>query len=338
MKALVLKRGLVLLGFVCFLSIFKTQSQQDPVFSQYMMNAYLINPAIAGSAGYTEFCLTAREQWVGFKGTPKTHAICGQTRILRNSFINKNASVKKKHRLSSRSGRVGLGGYIFNDRTGAIGRTGFQGTYSYHIDMHSSQLSFGISTKAYQYKLHDGIELPDADDNFFFNKDKVYFVPDANFGVYFTGYGFNGGVSSSNVFQSKLRLWDKATMKESEDITLRSYYMLGGYSFTIDNEFGVEPSFLLKINNIGSAQMDLNAKVYYKDDYWTGLSFRTGEKSHKISDFVVMGGLRVDNIYFGYAFDYATSEIMAHTFGSHEFMIAMKFGDNARRYRWLNRY
>jgi len=29
---------------------------------------------------------------------------------------------------------------------------------------------------------------------------------------------------------------------------------------------------------------------------------------------------------------------MKHTFGSHELMAAVKFGDTARRYRWLNTY
>ena len=338
MKALFFKRGFIVMGLISLLGVGKIHGQQDPVFSQYMMNAYLVNPAIAGSGGFTEFCLTAREQWVGFKGTPKTHAVCGQTRILRNSFINKNASVKRKHRMSSRSGRIGLGGYIFNDHTGAIGRTGFQATYAYHIDLHSSQLSFGVSMKAYQYKLNDDIIMFD-EDVVFQSKDKVYFVPDANFGAYFRGYGFNGGISCSNAFRSKLRLWDpSSTIKETDDIMLRTYYIMGGYTFTIDKEFGVEPSFLFKTNDIGCTQFDLNAKVYYKDDYWTGLSIRTGEKEHKLSDFIIMGGLRFDNIYFGYAFDYATSSIMAHTFGSHEFMIAVKFGDNARRYRWLNRY
>ena len=40
-------------------------SQQLPVYSQYMMNKFLINPAVAGSEGYTSFNLTAREQWIG---------------------------------------------------------------------------------------------------------------------------------------------------------------------------------------------------------------------------------------------------------------------------------
>lgn len=317
------------LFLVLFSFTSKLDAQQDPVFSQYMMNAYLVNPAIAGSAGYTEFSLTAREQWVGFAGTPKTHLLCAQTRILRNSFINKNASVKRKHKKSSRSGRVGLGGYLFNDKTGSIGRTGFQVTYSYHIDLHNSQLSFGVSTKAYQYKLNDDILMFENDD-YFNSKDKAYFIPDANFGVYYMTSDYFGGFSISNMFQSSVKFGNSGNNKE--DQILRHYYFLGGYKFTINNYLIAEPSILLKTNQIGYTQLDINSKVYYNNDYWAGLSFRTG------GDLIVMGGARIENIYFGYAFDYATSDIMRHTFGSHEFMIAMRFGDSARRYRWLNRY
>ena len=32
------------------------------------------------------------------------------------------------------------------------------------------------------------------------------------------------------------------------------------------------------------------------------------------------------------------NKLQRFSFGSHEFMFAAKFGDNARRYRWLNRY
>ena len=40
-------------------------SQQLPLYSQYMMNKFLLNPAVAGSEGYTAFNITAREQWIG---------------------------------------------------------------------------------------------------------------------------------------------------------------------------------------------------------------------------------------------------------------------------------
>ncbi len=63
-------------------------SQQLPLYSQYMMNKFLLNPAIAGSDGYTSVNLTAREQWVGFSNAPRTHAISAQTRILKRLKFN----------------------------------------------------------------------------------------------------------------------------------------------------------------------------------------------------------------------------------------------------------
>ncbi|MFC2081228.1 type IX secretion system membrane protein PorP/SprF [Bacteroidota bacterium] len=48
--------------------------------------------------------------------------------------------------------------------------------------------------------------------------------------------------------------------------------------------------------------------------------------------------MRFHQLYFGYAFDYMLSSIQKHTYGSHEIVIALKLGDNARRYRWLDRY
>jgi hypothetical protein len=46
----------------------------------------------------------------------------------------------------------------------------------------------------------------------------------------------------------------------------------------------------------------------------------------------------VKQLHIGYAFDYMFTAIQKHTYGSHEIVLALKLGDNARRYRWLNRY
>jgi hypothetical protein len=51
-----------------------------------------------------------------------------------------------------------------------------------------------------------------------------------------------------------------------------------------------------------------------------------------------MGGIKIDKIHIGYAFDYNMSAIGARSLGSHEITAAFKFGDNVKRYRWLNRY
>ncbi len=303
-------------------------AQQVPLYSQYMMNGFLLNPAVAGSEGYTAINITAREQWLGLQNAPKTHSISGQTRILKNSYISRNSPIRRRQRMGSRSGRIGLGGYIFNDKNGALDRTGMQLTYAYHINMKLSQLSFGLSAIAYQFSIDpEKITLLDPDVAYD-NADKSIFVPDASFGVYYSDPNLYAGFSATQLFQSALKL---GASGYAEYKMQRYYYLMGGYDFLISPAFTFEPSFLVKAT-AGTWQADVNAKFIFGDEYWGGISFRTGNA------LIFMGGVKVNKYFFGYAFDYTLSSIMKRTYGSHEFMFAVKFGDNARRYRWLNRY
>ena len=145
----------IIIGFLsCFCSV-SAMTQQLPLYSQYMMNGFLLNPAVAGSDGFTTLNLTAREQWLGFENAPKTHSFSFQTRVLKKSYIIKSLSARKKIYRPSTKGRVGLGGYIFNDKNGLVQRTGLQLTYAYHIWLDQTQLSFGLSGSFFQFKLDD---------------------------------------------------------------------------------------------------------------------------------------------------------------------------------------
>lgn len=321
------------------------KAQQLPVYSQYMMNSFLINPAVAGHEGYTAINLTAREQWIGLKDAPGTYAISFQSRLLRNSYLSRTASIRKRRRNMSRSGRVGYGLYAFTDLSGAFSKTGVQGTYSYHIPLANSQVSFGLSLTGYQFRINaDKIQLLDDNDILLLNTEKSAFVPDANFGVYYSDEHLYAGISVMQLFQSPLKLGaDKNGPGYS---MIRHYFTTAGYRFEISRDILMEPSFLFKTTEEFVAQIDVNLKMYFQEDYWAGVSYRTGgsykliEESFngKGSSAVIMGGLRVDKFYFGYAFDYTFNAIGVRTFGSHEIMAAVKFGDNARRYKWLNRY
>jgi type IX secretion system PorP/SprF family membrane protein len=318
-----------LLLLLTFVTVFlQVDGQQVPLYSQYMMNGFLLNPAVAGSEGYTAINLTAREQWLGLPNAPRTHAISGQTRLLKNSYISRNSPIRKRQKMSSRSGRVGLGGYLFNDKNGALDRTGIQLTYAYHIRMRTSQLSFGLSAIGYQFSIDpDKVKLLDPDVTWD-NANKTIFIPDVSAGAYYSTTNFYAGISSTQMFQSALKL---GAVGYAEFKMKRYYYLTAGYDFVINESFIIEPSFLLK-GTQGTWQGDINTKFIFNDEYWAGLSYRTG------GALIFMGGVKVDKYFFGYAFDYTLSSIMKGTYGSHEFMIAIKFGDSARRYRWLNRY
>jgi type IX secretion system PorP/SprF family membrane protein len=233
-------------------------------------------------------------------------------------------------RYSSRSGKVGLGGYVFSDRNGAVEKTGLKLSYAYHIFFGNSQLSMGLSLTAMQLRLNeDKIRLEDENDNLWLNARGAVFIPDADIGVYFDTPDYYIGFSSDQLMESIVKLGDTGYDQYRQE---RNYYVMAGYDFKLNNYLVLTPSTLLKLSDNGAFQGDFSTKLYYDQTYWAGLTYRTG------TAVIVMAGLRVDKFVFGYAFDVSFGSIMKNSFGSHEFIFAVKFGDNARRYRWLNRY
>ncbi len=321
--------GHIIIYFFCLLPL-SVFSQQLPVYSQYMMNKFLINPAVVGSEGYTAFNLTTRKQWIGIKDAPLTFAASAQTRILRNSFISRNNRVRRSGPSSSRAGRVGFGGYIFDDRNGLVGRSGLQLTYAYHIAFDRSQLSFGLSGMIWQFRIRkEDARLLDPDDELFNSMDNGMFIPDANVGVYYSSEQFYAGFSADQLFQSSLKFGGSGFDRYK---LYRHFYLMGGYNFEISRDIMLAPSALIKTTQQGAFQMDLTTQAFFYEDYWAGLSFRTG------SALIIMGGLHVDKFYFGYAIEFTFNSMMSHSYGTHEIMIAMKLGESARRYKWLNRF
>jgi type IX secretion system PorP/SprF family membrane protein len=300
--------------------------QQLPVYSQYMMNKFLINPAVAGSEGYTAFNLTSRKQWLGIKDAPLTFAASGQTRLKRSS--SRGRSVRSIN--GSSVGRVGLGGYVFNDRHGLVSRSGLQLTYAYHIPFESSQLSFGLSGTFWQFRLdRASARLFNPDDELFNSMDNALFIPDANLGIYYSDERFFAGFSADQLFQSTFKFGGKGY----EQYKLhRHFYLMGGYSFMASDNLAIEPTMLLKTSQQWSFQMDLTVNFYFVENYWAGISYRTP------STLVLMGGVKVDKFYFGYAFDFSFNSIMYHSYGSHEILIALKLGESSRKFKWLQRY
>src|SRR5215831_20547302 len=49
-----------------------TLSQQRPYYTQYILNNYILNPALTGIENYTDLKLSIRDQWVGLNGAPRT--------------------------------------------------------------------------------------------------------------------------------------------------------------------------------------------------------------------------------------------------------------------------
>ena len=306
------------------------EAQQMPLYSQYMMNGFILNPAAAGSEGYASINVTAREQWIGFPNSPSTYAASYQTRIMKKSYRARSLPVHKKRKHNSMNSNVGVGAYLFNHSNGAVSRTGIKGTYAYHIRFPHSQLSFGLSLVAYQYRLDDEkIKLKYEGDEIWDGAHQSVFIPDADVGVYYTAPRLWLGFSTDQLFESVLKFGDSGY---DRFIMQRHFYLMGGYDVPLNKALIFSPSVLLKYSEEGKFQADLSGKFYINQLYWAGLTIRTGQS------IILLTGVSVERLAFGYAFGIGMGSIHKHSLGTHEFTLIAKIGKQTKRYRWLNRF
>jgi type IX secretion system PorP/SprF family membrane protein len=313
---------------VAVLSGYQVKSQQLPLYSQYDMNGFLLNPAKAGSDGFTTYAISSRDHMLGFDNSPKTYAFSFQTRLMRKSSqIKKNTLFSKK--VSKRSGRVGLGGYIFNDKNGYVNRVGAQFSYAYHVYLQNTQVSFGLAASTFQFQLYTS-DLNFRDPEVIYNQDfsNKILVPDVSTGTYVLSENYFLGLSIANLFQTRVNIGGTPL----DYRMYRHYFLMGCWRFNGEAVYSFEPSFLLKGTEKMGFQADLQIRVYYNKGFYGGVTYRTG------SAVGCMVGGKVDRFYFSYAFDYSLRSIQNYSYGSHELNVAVKLGDNARRYRWLIRY
>lgn len=311
--------------------------QQVPAFSQYIMNGFMVNPSLAGRDGFTTVNLTIREQWLGVKNAPGTYVASFQSTLLKDSYILKSLGIRKKVSRPSKPSRVGLGGTLFKDNNGIIGRTGLKFDYAYHIPLGKKldgqdDFSMGLGLVAYQFALNTGdLQNSYADDPYLSSYDKSVFITDFSFGASYTSSKYFLGFSMTNLLRGRLVFGNSADNKYGE---IGHYFLTGGFNIPVSKDWSVKPSAFIKSSDLITrvAQMDLTTRVFYKENYWGGISYRTGDAV------ILLMGLRYDKFYFANSIDFITSDMNSRSFGSVEFTVAMKFGESSRRYRWLNAF
>jgi len=312
------------LTLICFvLMLGDVFTQQMPVYSQYFVNGFIVNPALAGSDGTVKFQVSARDYMIGVGVSPKTFSASGNGRLLRHKVA------VKKGKLTSQSGRVGMGGLVYNDLNGLVNRIGMQYTYAYHIDLLSSQLSFGLSAALSQTRIDaHKLDFNDPEPLLKEGFGNLAYVPDAALGVFYKKQEYYIGFSASNLFQRSIRFGEF----DYHYVLYRHYFLHGGTSFDAGKESYIAPSFLLKATSNGLVQSEITTRFSYRDDFWLAASWRYPQIT------ALMAGIRSKNLFISYTYEYNFSTARSFGFGAHELVLIYQMGDTARRYRWLIRY
>ena len=287
--------------FLCFLFSLQLSGQQEAIFSQYHMNRFLINPAVAGTNYFHSIYTNMRFQWTGLPNAPKTGLVSFHTK-----FNN-----------------IGLGGMLFSDRVASLDRFGFNFAYAYHSKMEKYNLSIGLAGQYQRFSLDKSAMsgLEHEDDLVVYEAIDGLNVYDANLGLYFSDENMYVGFSIPNIIQAKLATLGTDTNTLAQ--LSRQYLFTAGYRYhPKKSAFSVTPSILLRKTRASAFQADLTLKLgMLNEKFFTAFTYGTSETVT-----VLMGYQIMDEGMVAYSYDYSIGDLYQFTRGSHEISFLWELG------------
>ncbi|XOV67396.1 MAG: type IX secretion system membrane protein PorP/SprF [Fluviicola sp.] len=273
-------------------------SQQLAGYSNFLMNDYYFNPAIAGSESIHEANISYRNQWVGFDGAPT---------LIMGNFMG---SYKNE-------GKVGYGGSIISERKGITANTTVYLNYAYHFKLSETvKLGLGVQPGYMQHRvrLYDAI-IADAGDQVLTGTVYSANAIDVN-------AGFNLYSPKFFIMGSFQRLLGRQIQFTTYNTNLDFHYnSIAGYNFNFKNKKKVDnqiqPSLMVRYVSPLPVQYTAMLRYTYDNKYWAGLLYRSDDAIG------IAAGMRIqERVNLGYSFDYTLSKLSNYQAGSHEVMLS----------------
>jgi type IX secretion system PorP/SprF family membrane protein len=279
-------------GLITCISV---HAQQSIVYSQYIFNGLLINPAYAGSHVQLSATLTYRNQWVNFDGAPQTTTLGVHSTVRRD--------------------KVGLGLLMTSDKIGSYSNKGVFASYAYIIkNPFGGVLSLGVQAGFNNFKAdYSALNSKSAGDPLF-NAVINEFKPNFGGGIFYYTKRMFAGFSVPVI----LKYDQLASVNLAQLTQPRYYYLHAGTTKSLDRDekFKVSPSILLRVQDGTPLSGDLNLNLIFYDQISIGSSYRSGDGIVSFVNFKLS-----EKFYFAYSYDWTVSEIRRYSKGSHELML-----------------
>lgn len=274
------------------------RAQMQPLYSQYLFNPLVINPAYAGVDDALNLTVAARSQWSGLEGAPETFTFSAHMPFPRK--------------------RIGVGLVGIGDRIGIHKNLSLRAIAAYHLRVGlETTLSFGIQgsfkNQRADYLSLDGNAAGDPR------------IPAASFsenhfdigaGLFLKAKNFQAGVSVPGFIPAKWSVNDSTTVNPGG----RTVHIFSRYTVRLNDALDFVPSALLMYAKGVTPMVHLNGGVLIYDVLFTGVSCRINESVGALMRASVTPQLNV-----GYSYDFVTGAL-AHVAGaSHEITINYLF-------------
>ena len=324
-KKEVFKRHKIIYLLVIWVSFFIASTsvgQQLPQYTQFSINPYVLNPAIAGTEDFLYVQTSYKSQWQGFEGSPQTGYLTGHS-TLNKRTIGYNQKKFNTERWFS------LGGVFTYDKTGPIKQTSGYATLAYNMPLSSKglRISFGINTgiKNFSYSPEGFLgNIPDQNDPSIQNGYNNT-VLDMALGFWLYNKKFFAGISSFQLLENKLKNNIINEQNLLEGSLLRHYFLMAGLKINFNKDLYIVPSVLVKSISQLPLSFDVNSKLVYKNTYWVGINYRNEES---FAGFI--GMLVNKRLEISYSYDIITSSIRHSSSGSNEILLGYRFNKDPK--------
>ena len=332
----------ILIYISSFLFAVNGMAQQRPHYTQYILNQYIINPAIAGIENYTDIKMSARDQWVGLNGAPQTgyftlHTPLGKKdyRTATTSYEIPGQNPRGKYyweNYTAAEPHHGIGVTIINDKTGSFNRFSAAASYAYHLGLSpttnlAAGFSAGITKVGVDRSKQDFTGTGDPSDpatGSAISGELFKTRPDISAGLYLYSRDFFIGLSAQQVIPQKFSFVDDAAFLTKGKLVPHVFFN-AGYRFLLTDDINAIPSLMIKYINASSKnniQPEVNIKLQYRDLFWAGGSYRYQ------NGYAAMIGLNIGNTFnVGYAYDITTTDLNTVSRGTHELLIGFLLGN-----------
>lgn len=321
-------------------------AQQRPHYTQYILNNYIVNPAISGIENYVDLKLSARNQWVGLDGAPRTfyltvHGPLGKTdhRSNATSFNMKGENPRGREywtQYQAAAPHHGIGLTMVNYSTGYINRTTAFATYAYHLGLSATTslaAGFGAGFSSFNVD-RTKILLATAFDPAIGVAvgQLTQMKPEVNAGLWLYGTSFFAGLSAQQIMPVNTPLVNDAAYRSTQ---VPHVFATAGYRFLLTDDISGIPSVMTRYVASLPLSIDVNFKAQYLDLLWVGAGYRKGE------GFSGLFGLNISQrLNISYSYDVNKSPYLLSTVqrGTHEmvigFLLRNGYGDLCPRNVW----
>ena len=274
-----------------------------PVYSQYLQNGLVVNPAYSGARGALSSFVSYRTQWSGIPGTPNL-----QTVSLHTPFKNERDA-------------VGILAQFM--QYGFTKNTSLYGNYAHIVRFAQGKLHLGM--KAGVDILNNnfsGIQTVKPDP-VFTSDEEPYVFPNFGAGAYYYTERMFAGLSVPQFLSYRKQSANSAQAYHS--FSDYDFVFTGGGILNLNDIIRFKPSFLLQYSLSKSEkvkQFDISGNFILADIIWAGVSWRTNEKA-----LVGITQIQINQqLMIGFSYDCSLRFINNINHGSMEFCLRYEFG------------